>query len=291
MSDRPRLPGQPTPIPDALAALPTIRARIEAGHPVLFLDFDGTLTPIRDQPEQAELSAQGRATLTRLAECMPVAIVSGRGLTDLVTRVGIDGLSYAGSHGFEIQFARGDETLHYEVGQEYLLDIEAAETELRDRLADVAGCRIERKRYTLAIHYRHCSRVSARQVRQTVEAFTGARPRLTHIRGKMVVEVRPDIAWHKGNAVQWVLQRAGDATRLPLVPIYIGDDTTDEDALRTLPAHGIGIRVSATAHRRTAAGWRLRDPQAVWMFLDGLADDCESGTDDDPSRTSAQTRA
>ena len=120
----------------------------------IFLDYDGTLTPIVSRPDQAVLADSTRAILRRLTAKVPVAVLSGRELGDVRMRVGIDGVFYAGSHGFDIAGPRG---LQRQEAQEFLPALDAAEKELREKLTGIAGALVERKRFSIAAHYRNVS--------------------------------------------------------------------------------------------------------------------------------------
>src|SRR5262245_65261350 len=107
----------------------------------VFLDYDGTLTPIVSRPEDAWLPDAMRQTLRSLAARLPVAILSGRDLDDVRGRVHVDGIVYAGSHGFDIAGAGG---LRRELGPAYLPVLDAAETDLRGMLDEIPGAQVER---------------------------------------------------------------------------------------------------------------------------------------------------
>jgi alpha,alpha-trehalase len=94
---------------------------------------------------------------------------------------------------------------------------------------------------------------------------------LRRIDGKKVYELLPDIDWDKGKAVLWLLQ-AVELERGNALPIFIGDDRTDEDAFRALESRGVGILVSEQP-QTTAASYWLKDPVEVERFLRALTDD------------------
>ena len=254
----------PRPLPSALDEIDVVAERIDARPTMVFLDYDGTLTPIVRRPEDAVMSDEMRDVLRRLAARIPVAIVSGRDRTTVEELVGVPELIYVGSHGFDVAGPPGS-GLRLEVGSEYLPDLDAAETALRGRLAEIRGALIERKRLTLAAHYRLVAGVHRAKVADAVEAVRAAYPRLRRDRGKAVFELRPDIEWDKGHAVRWVLEHvAPDA-----VALYIGDDLTDETAFAALRGRGIGIAVGVRG-RETLADMALRDPDEVGSFLHRL---------------------
>lgn len=255
--------------------VPAILEHIAAGGrpPALFLDYDGTLTPIVERPEDAELSPQMRAALRRLAGRCPLAVVSGRDLDDVRERVGLDDIWYAGSHGFDLT-GPGGRREAYPGGEALRPALAGAEDLLRRRLAGIDGCRVEHKRYGVAVHYRQVAAGDVPRVRETVEAVAAAYPGLRRTGGKKVLELRPDVDWDKGRALGWLIDALGLSPEVPLV--YIGDDETDEDAFRALGPDGTGILV-AERPRETAARYRLPDPEAVRALLETLAERLETG--------------
>jgi trehalose-phosphatase len=256
------------PPPPALERMPEISARLRGRRLAAFLDYDGTLTPIVARPELAVLGNEVRGTLERLARLAPVAVVSGRDLEDVRERVGLD-LVYAGSHGFDIAGPGGVRYEHPQ-GVAALPALDAAERQLRAALARVDGVLLERKRYSLAVHYRHVRAAITPMVERAVDAALGLAAGLRKTRGKSVFDLLPDFDWDKGAAVLWLLERLGLGGPEAL-PLYIGDDLTDEDAFRALAGRGLGIAVFAEP-RPTAAQFRLRDPAEVRGFLGALAD-------------------
>ena len=242
-----------------------------------FLDYDGTLTPIVSRPELAALSESTRATLSRLAKHRLVAVISGRGLADVRTLVGIDGLYYAGSHGFEIA-GPGDTKPLTRQGTDYVSEIDDVEARLRGELGDIDGILLERKLFSVAVHFRLAPPRAEDTVSDLVDTILAQHPGLRATRGKKVVEIQPDLDWDKGRAVEWLLERLGIDPGLSLV-IYVGDDLTDEDAFRALSGRGVGIVVREASPRETYADLALEDPEEVRVLLDSLAaiGDEESG--------------
>jgi trehalose 6-phosphate phosphatase len=238
-------------------------------RPAVFLDFDGTLTPIVSHPDDALLDEAMRAVLDRLRQLCPVAIVSGRDLPDVRDRVDLPGTWYAGSHGFDIAGPDGERG-GYQEGSDYLPALDAAGSALHAALDAVEGCLVERKRFSIAVHYRQVPDASLDTVRQAVEQVHDAHAELRLSRGKKLYELQPDIDWDKGKALQWLMQRQGLAAT-DHVAIYIGDDVTDEDAFRALEADGVGIVVCPDPGC-THAAYRLDDPAAVRRFLERFAD-------------------
>ena len=231
----------------------------------VFLDYDGTLTPIVSHPENAWLFDSMRETLRELVARAPVAILSGRDLDDVRGRVNIDGIVYAGSHGFDIAGPRG---LRRQLGAEYLSILDAAEKQLREALDEIPSAQLERKRFSVAAHYRNLNENDASKVQRAVETVTAGHRELRRIDGKKVCELLPAIDWDKGKAVIWLLEIL-DLERENLRPIYIGDDRTDEDAFRALEQRGVGILVSQQS-QPTSATYSIKDAAEVERFLRAL---------------------
>jgi len=231
----------------------------------VFLDYDGTLTPIVNHPEAAWLSESMRETLRSLVARVPVAILSGRDLDDVRGRVHVDGIVYAGSHGFDIMGAGG---LRRELGGEYLPVLDAAEAELREALDEIPGAQLERKHFSVAAHYRNVNEDDAFRVAQAVDEVAARHRELRRINGKKVYELLPDIDWNKGKAVLWLLETL-ELERGSALPIFIGDDRTDEDAFSALEKRGVGVLVSEQP-QVTAASYWLNNPEEVERFLRAL---------------------
>jgi alpha,alpha-trehalase len=263
-------------LPSALGRWTDMARRLSGKKPVVFLDYDGTLTPIVDRPEQAVLSPEMGATLARLAGRCTVAVISGRDLKDVKSRVGLESLYYAGSHGFDIAGPQ-QERIQNEKGLEALPKLDSAEGRLRGMLRGVDGAEVERKKFSIAVHYRRVAAGEQGAVEGAVDAVVREHGGLRKGTGKKVFEVQPDIAWDKGKALGWLLETLGLQDSPGVLPIYIGDDVTDEDAFKVLAAKGIGIVVHAGDAKRTHARYVLADPSQVGRFLEKLVSALEAG--------------
>jgi trehalose-phosphatase len=231
---------------------------------VVFLDYDGTLTPIVAHPEDAILHHQMREIVRRLASVCPVAIISGRDLADVRKLVGLDEIIYAGSHGFDIIGPDGLRKENAEA-QKCLPSLDEAEANLRAKVAAITGVQIERKKYSIAVHFRNVDPGSVSDVGPVVDSVAAQHPNLRKGFGKKVFELQPDIPWHKGCAVLWLLQ-ALDLDAPDVLPVYVGDDLTDEDAFDALRERGVGI-VVRDEPRPTAARYALQNTAEVGTFL------------------------
>ncbi len=253
-------------LPSALSHLPL--HSLQEKRPVVFLDYDGTLTPIVSRPELATLAPDMRHTLAVLAERCPVAVVSGRDRADIQTLVQLDSVYYAGSHGFDIAGPHQVRMQHAE-GLEFLPLLDEVETQLQHQLGTIQGALVERKKFTIAVHFRNVASEQVGYIESLVDAELKKHPQLRKGLGKKVFELQPRLDWHKGKAVLWLLDTL--ALHTPdVVLIYIGDDITDEDAFHTLAGYGLTIVVADTP-RRTAARYALQNPAQVQILLQRLA--------------------
>jgi trehalose-phosphatase len=246
---------------------------VENRRPALFLDYDGTLTPIVARPDLAIMSDEMRAAVRRLAELCTVAIVSGRDRADVERLVGLGGLVYAGSHGFDIA-GPGGLRIEHEQGAVFAEAVERASAMLQEALASIPGALVEPKRFAVAVHYRQVADADLPPVEAAVDRVLADVPELRKTPGKKVFELRPSFDWDKGQAVLWLIG-ALNLDRPEVLPFYLGDDTTDEDAFRALAGRGIGIFVGGP-ETDTAAAWRLDDPHDVGRFLGALSEILEA---------------
>ena len=236
-------------------------------EPVLFLDYDGTLSPIVNDPDAALLSEKNRNLLVKLAQMMPVAVISGRDHKDLRSKVEIANLYYAGSHGFEITGPDNLKMTH-ESEKEITPALDAAEQALKENLNSILGVKVERKKYAIAVHYRNADEKDVPFINESVDKVIKGQKNLKKGTGKKIVELKPALNWHKGYAVKWLLEQMNWNT-VNHLPIFIGDDITDEDALETVRASGIGILVGVHGEK-TSANYKLDDTDEVTAFLEEL---------------------
>lgn len=200
----------------------------------MLLDYDGTLTPIVKRPELARLSGANRRLLENLSKRVILGIISGRSLKDVKDLVKIPGIIYAGNHGLEIEF-KGKLYIHPKVrGFRKVLDRIAKE--LRQRLGHIQGVIVEHKGLTLSLHYRCVNRLHQAEVKRIFNSSVKTR-KVKITKGKKVLEVRPPVEWNKGRAVAEIIRQ----TKGRVLPIYIGDDVTDEDAFKVVKKKGVAI--------------------------------------------------
>ncbi len=253
-------------LPDALQAF-----ALGDRHPAVFFDFDGTLSDIVDDPDTARLTAGAAEALQLLTTQCPVAVLSGRDLADVRERIGLPGLWYAGSHGFELT---GPDDSHHQndAAAASLPVLDEAAAELRDQLGGVTGVALEHKRFGVSVHYRNAARDRVGEVTSAVRS-AGKRHGLRVTTGREVIELRPNVDWDKGKTLRWVLDQIRDTGAGPLWPIYLGDDITDEDAFDAVHDDGVGIviRHSDDGDRATSSLFALDSPEQVSEFTDRLA--------------------
>jgi len=239
-----------------------------AGAAAIFLDYDGTLTPIVNDPDKAILTEESRAVLRRVGTAYPVGVVSGRSCDKLQNFLQIEQMVIAGSHGLDIRMPDGRAMLH-PIGEKARAPLQRVMEQLSSELADIPGYLTEDNVLCVSAHYRMVAPEQQPRVHAAVEAVLLNEPALKHKEGKMVHELRPAVDWAKGQAVEWLLDafrdaRAADAPGL--IPLYIGDDVADEDAFRFVEAHGgVGIKVADTpvTAADTAASWQLTQEQVI----------------------------
>jgi trehalose-phosphatase len=188
--------------------------------------------------------------------------VSGRSLEDLISRVGIEGIHYAGNHGAEIRgpLVERRDTLPEAVRAA----LDRLSTRLESDLRPLEGVRVERKGLSTTVHVRQASPADAERARATVRSALGTEAGALVLReGKAVYEIRPRGGSNKGDAVREILEAV--ARGRPCLAIMIGDDATDEDAFAALPG-GITVRVGREEARSRAA-YRLEDAGEVPTWL------------------------
>lgn len=260
------VPSEAQPV-DFYEHLDELKSQLAQKDVFVFLDYDGTLTPIVDTPDLAVLSENMRETVKTLASMYKVSIVSGRATNDVRSKVKIDGLFYAGSHGFEIVSPDGETTVN-EQAQKIRHVIDEVYEKISKQVKDIKGSLVENVKYTISVHYRLVADKDFPKIEGAVENILKEYPNLRKTSGKKVFELRPKIDWHKGRAVEWILDVLGyDAANN--MAVYIGDDVTDEDAFAALKGKGFGILV-AESPRPSKAAYRIRTTDDVKDVLDLL---------------------
>ena len=272
-----------------LPVIDRVAARL-AGRPLaVLLDVDGTLAPIAPRPEEAAVPAETRKVVAALAALpdVRVALVSGRAAADARRMVGVANVWVIGNHGFEVVSPDGGELPQPEL-EPWRSAIARAARRIAPLVAPVPGVLLEDKGWTLSVHYRLADPKVVPRLVESVERV--AEPLgLRVMRGKMVVEVRPDVRVDKGTAVLRLANQLGALARREDdvsgddrdaaagdgngSAVFVGDDRTDEDAFRALrsrSARVVTVRVTHGEEMATAAEFSLEDPAAVRSFLEWL---------------------
>jgi trehalose 6-phosphate phosphatase len=231
----------------------------KASRIYVFLDYDGTLTPIVDNPEDALLQEKFRRLLRILAsrqDCI-LSIVSGRRLDALKKLVKLQRIYYVGNHGFEIE-GPGMNFVHPRA-RELSRELRLTSNKIRTQLKGIRS-ELEDKGLTTSVHYRNTPASDVNRLLRTVKNIVSERAKLKLAYDKKVVEIRPRINWDKGAAVRLIMRTLGRG-----LPIYIGDDRTDEDAFVRIKS-GITILVSRR-RKRSNAKYYLKNVADVYKFL------------------------
>ncbi|KAB2610198.1 trehalose-phosphate phosphatase 2 [Pyrus ussuriensis x Pyrus communis] len=250
--------------PSALDAFGQMMSAVKGKDIVVFLDYDGTLSRIVQDPDKAFMTAKMRSAVDEVACCFPTAIISGRRRDKVYDFVKLDNIYYAGSHGMDISTtsgsskysyhkhqsrstdAKGNEYVNFRPAFEFLPTIAKIIKLLKEETKGIKGAVVEDNKFCISVHYR-CVK-------------------------EEVMEIRPKIDWNKGRALQYLLDTPGFCSSTDVLPIYVGDDKTDEDAFEAIRRIGRGfpIVVSSTP-KETKALYSLRDPTEVTSFLSCLA--------------------
>ncbi len=245
----------------------------------LITDMDGTVSHIVDEPDQAQITPHNKELLAKLNPILSLtAVVSGRAVQDVAQRVGIPELVYVGNHGFEwfvdqkLQIAPAVQK--YRHALEKVLEIARQE--------QLPGMLIEDKQATLSIHYRQAvDQDTAKHKFEDLLTLLVSEHGLSLFAGRMIFEVRPPVEINKGTVLaQLIEQYQLDAA------IFMGDDTTDADALKMArqlrhnqkcSAWGLGIVADDTpAVVKESADLLLSGVPDVESFLEWLLNACQA---------------
>ncbi|RVW50625.1 putative trehalose-phosphate phosphatase G [Vitis vinifera] len=284
--------------PSALNSFEKIISYAKSKKIAMFLDYDGTLSPIVDDPDRALMSDAMRSTVKNLAKYFPTAIISGRSRDKVYELVGLKELYYAGSHGMDIMGParytacndhsncikssddQGKKVNLFQPASEFLPMIDEVFRALVETTRGIEGAKVENHKFCASVHYRNVDENSWSTIAQYVHDVLKDYPRLRLTHGRKVLEVRPVIDWNKGKAVEFLLESLGLTNSEDVLPIYIGDDRTDEDAFKVLPVQlpfgccekeiGVMVYWCLQYQKKTKAFYSLKDPAEVMEFLNSL---------------------
>lgn len=238
----------------------------------LFLDYDGTISPIADNPETAFIPKETRQLLYKLLKSpvFRLAIISGRALKDIKEKIGIEGIIYAGNHGLEIEGPK----IKFESSSSvrYKETLQRIKDGLNTKLSTIKGAFIEDKGLSLSIHYRLADRSQTAKLKALLRESTilyTAKDKIRIEEGKKVFEIRPAVEWDKGKVVLWLLARWKFSLHdKDIMPVYLGDDISDEDAFGILRNKGLTVFIGRP--RPSYANYYLKDTREVYEFLNKL---------------------
>ncbi|KAJ0239533.1 trehalose-phosphate phosphatase G [Hirschfeldia incana] len=275
--------------PSAISSFGHIAAQAKDKKIAVFLDYDGTLSPIVDDPDRAIISDAMRAAVKDVAKYFPTAIISGRSRDMVYKLVGLNELYYAGSHGMDIMTPanvngspenpncikstdqQGEEVNLFQPAKEFIPVIEEVYKNLVELTKSIKGAKVDNHKFCASVHYRNVDKEDWELVAQRVHDHLKQYPRLRLTHGRKVLEVRPVIEWNKGKAMEFLLESLGLSNDDDFLPIFIGDDKTDEDAFKVLRERGQGFGILVSSVRKESnAFYSLRDPSEVKKFLKKL---------------------
>ncbi|AZO94284.1 trehalose-phosphatase [Halocella sp. SP3-1] len=235
---------------------------------LLFLDYDGTLAPFADNPAEAYPLPGVIELIKHLndTEKYSISLITGRRLKDLRKFINLKDIYYAGTHGLEIITADGNElspgkdrglkntdlnNIRDFFKKEYLIDPDYS---------------LEDKGLVLTLH--HPTTINKDKIIKHLETIIRKRE-YEILPGRKIIEIRPRF-WNKGDAVKLLIQEIKEKNKIDsYLPIYIGDDSTDEDVFKILN-NGIGIYVENENKINTSADYTVKNPTEVLTFLQEL---------------------
>ncbi|KAK8537182.1 hypothetical protein V6N12_043355 [Hibiscus sabdariffa] len=266
--------------PSALDTFDSITKEAKWKKVVVFLDYDGTLSPIVEDPDKAFMSAEMRMAVREVAKCFPTSIISGRSREKVKEFVQLSNVYYAGSHGMDIlaplrAVKSSDKKANegaFQPAKLYLPAIQEISVELEDTIRNIQGARLEDNKFCISVHYRQVQPKDHEVLKERVKSLVENRPDFRLTEGKMVLEVRPSIEWNKGDALNYLLDTLGFSNAKDVLPLYIGDDLTDEDAFKVIAGRREGFPIIVSSIPKDTIAWySLRDTSEVLAFLLRLA--------------------
>ncbi|XP_043808926.1 probable trehalose-phosphate phosphatase D isoform X1 [Manihot esculenta] len=300
--------------PSALSMFEQIVNASKGKQIVMFLDYDGTLSPIVEDPDRAFMTNEMREAVRDVARYFPTAIVTGRcrdkvnphfvlllerklhfgvllylvnnvlsfvvKILQVYSFVKLAGLYYAGSHGMDIKgpsksrkYKKDQQALLFQPASKFLPMIDEVCKVLVEKTKSIPGAKVENNKFCVSVHFRCVEEKMWAALAEQVRSALNDYPQLRLTQGRKVLEIRPTIKWDKGKALEFLLESLGYANSNDVLPVYIGDDRTDEDAFKVLRnrGQGLGILVSKFP-KETNASYSLQEPAEVKDFLRRLVE-------------------
>ncbi|XP_057431241.1 probable trehalose-phosphate phosphatase J isoform X2 [Lotus japonicus] len=268
--------------PSALDMFDEIMEASKGKQIVMFLDYDGTLSPIVDDADCAFMSDSMRKTVRKLARCCPTAIVTGRSKDKVYNFVRLAELYYAGSHGMDIKGPTRSskynkdskaKTILFQPASEFLPMINEVYQQLVEKTKSTPGAKVENNKFCTSVHFRCVDEQKWSELAYQVKSVIKNYPKLRLTQGRKVLEIRPAIKWDKGKALEFLLESLGLANCSDVFPVYIGDDRSDEDAFKKLRDRGQGFGILVSKFPKdTSASYSLQEPNEVMYFLQRLVE-------------------
>lgn len=234
---------------------------------VLMLDFDGTLAPIAQSPNEAKLPRETKDLLQKLCSKpnFYLAIISGRSLKNIKEKVGLPNIIYGGDHGLEGEIF--GEKYSFPLTNKTILSLENIQKKLNKISNQFKGILIENKDLALSFHYRLADIEQLPEIislfNKTLKPYMEKKLVFT-IAGKKVIDIAPNVNWNKGRFADLIIRKIADRTKKYPLAIIIGDDKTDEDAFQSLKN---GITIVVGKKTQSKAKYYLENPKEVVKFL------------------------
>ncbi|OVA01947.1 Trehalose-phosphatase [Macleaya cordata] len=220
--------------PSALSKFEGMMKEAKGKRIVVFLDYDGTLSPIVDDPNKAFMSDAMRAAVREVAMYFPTAIISGRCRDKVYEFVQLKDVYYAGSHGMDIVTPVGphlkmmtqldvkyqtsnaiqhkmNDIILFQPAQEYLPAIQEIVKVLEEKTKRIHGAMVENNRFCISVHFRRVREEDYCKLEEQVKSVVKDKPQFRITRGRKVIEIRPSIKWDKGHALEYLLHNLGPA--------------------------------------------------------------------------------
>lgn len=224
--------------------LADIEKKMQENKSCIFMfDFDGTLSEIAETPDKACLEKSIKDLLEKLSKSFFVAIISGRTLLDVKSKVDLPKLIYAGSHGLEWQIK--NENKIAKINGKIKENLPVVKKEFEELVLNYKGTFIEEKPFGFSVHYRILKEEGAGNFLEDAEKIISNIEKnglFMAVVSEKAIEVRPNIKWDKGEFAKYLLEYLGKEKNKAFLPVYVGNGKTDEDAFKVL-RNGITVRI------------------------------------------------